>query len=143
MSRRDAEAVAGLSGQLGYPSSPADIERRFRALEGAPDSHAFVAENEAGAIIGWLHVCGTRHIESDAVAEVVGLVVAEGERGRGTGRALMAAAEQWARGRGFADVTVRSNVIRSDAHAFYRRLGYGIVKSQYKFHKKLSPEVNP
>ena len=142
MNRRDAGAVAVLSGQLGYPSTAADIERRFRTIEGATDSQAWVAEVEPGTIIGWLQVSDTRHLESDSVAEVVGLVVADGQRGKGVGRALMAAAEQWANGRGHNEVIVRSNVVRGDAHEFYKRLGYAIVKSQYKFRKKLPLEVN-
>ena len=140
MTLQDAEAVAALSGQLGYPSTPAEIGRRFRALDGSPDSQVLVAEGESGMVIAWIHVCATRHLESDSVAEVVGLVVAEDARGRGIGRALMAEAERWSLGRGYATVMVRSNVIRVPAHAFYQRLGFEIAKSQYKFRKSICKE---
>jgi hypothetical protein len=34
-------------------------------------------------------------------------------------------------------VSVRSNVIRKEAHEFYKGLGYEPTKSQFKFRKKL------
>jgi GNAT superfamily N-acetyltransferase len=49
----------------------------------------------------------------------------------------MAAAEAWARERGYARLTLRSNTIRTEAHRFYQDLGYTIVKSQHKFQKPL------
>jgi GNAT superfamily N-acetyltransferase len=140
MELRDAGAVAGLAGALGYPSTQADIVRRFRAVEHDPDSQVLIAEDEQETVIAWLHVCATRHIESDPCAEIAGLVVAEGSRTRGIGRTLMAEAERWARERGLAGVALRSNIIRSDAHLFYQRLGYEIIKTQYKFLKRLDPE---
>jgi len=68
-------------------------------------------------------------------------VVHEDARGRGVGRALVSAAEDWARERGYTMVSVRSNVIRRDAHEFYKGLGYEPTKSQFKFRKKLAAQA--
>ncbi len=133
----DAETVAGLSGQLGYPSTRAQIERRFRATEGDPDSRIFLAEGVDGAVLGWLHVFGVHLLESEGQAEIGGLVVDSRVKGQGVGTALVNAAEAWARERGYTDMAVRSNVIRTEAHKFYQRRGYTIIKSQYKFQKPL------
>ena len=65
------------------------------------------------------------------------LVVREGRRGNGIGEQLMRYAEQWAAQRGAACVRLRSNVIRADAHRFYQRLGYRVVKTQLSFEKLL------
>jgi GNAT superfamily N-acetyltransferase len=140
MELRDAAAVAELAGQLGYPSTESEVARRFRTVEHDPDSQVLVAEGLDGTVLAWLHVCATRHIESDPCAEIAGLVVAEGSRTRGIGRTLMGEAERWARERGLAGVALRSNVVRSEAHAFYQRLGYEIIKTQHKFLKRLDPE---
>ncbi|HYR68276.1 MAG TPA: GNAT family N-acetyltransferase [Candidatus Dormibacteraeota bacterium] len=137
MTVEDAAAVAHLATQLGYPSTAAQIERRFHALEESPDARALIAEGRDGTILGWIHVYGTRHLESDPGTEIGGLVVDETARGRGVGSALMASAEAWARERGYEVVRVRTNVIRTEAHEFYKSRGYEVVKSQYRLGKKL------
>jgi GNAT superfamily N-acetyltransferase len=103
------------------------------------DQGLLCAESDDGALVGWLHV-QTRHVvESDPFAEICGLVVDERQRGAGLGRDLVAAAEQWAAERGYLTVRVRSNVIRTDTHRFYERLGYVVMKSQLSFTKTLTP----
>jgi len=133
----DAPAVARLATQLGYPSSARQIERRWETVCSSGDSEALVAVGPDGAVLGWIHVFQTRLLESDPVAEIGGLVVDEGARGRGIGAMLVVSAEAWAVGREFSAVTVRSNVIRKEAHAFYQKLGYSAQKSQVKFRKTL------
>ena len=133
----DIAAVARLATQLGYPSTAAQIGRRFRALEDSPEASGLVAEGPDGTVLGWVHVFATRQLESDPGAEIGGLVVDESARGRGVGSALMTSAEAWARGRGFEVVSVRSNVIRIEAHEFYKSRGYQVLKSQYKLRKRL------
>lgn len=137
MTAEDAGAVAGLSGELGYPSTPEQIETRFRTVEARPDARAFVAVDPVGAVVGWVHVYGRYHLESDRTAEIGGLVVAAECRGRGVGRALMGAAESWARERGFGQVRLGSNVLRAEAHRFYENLGYTVSKSHYRFQKSV------
>ncbi|HKW50770.1 MAG TPA: GNAT family N-acetyltransferase [Candidatus Eisenbacteria bacterium] len=134
----DTAAVARLATQLGYPSTAAQIERRLHALEESPDARVLVAEAPDGAVLGWIHVFGRRMLESDPDAEIGGLVVDEAARGRGVGSALVASAEAWARERGYDIVSVRSNVIRAEAHEFYKSRGYQVLKSQYKLRKALS-----
>ena len=135
----DAEALAALAGQLGYPSTPAEIEARLRLLHAHPDLHAvYVAEDPGGAVAGWLHVFVSAHLESDAFAEVGGLVVDERQRGGGVGEALVRQAEAWARERGLGQPRVRSNVVRERAHRFYERQGFERLKDQVVFQKRLA-----
>ena len=138
MKLEDAAAAARLATQLGYPSTAVDIERRFRALPGADEARVFVAEGEDGTPVGWIHVFGRRMLESDPDAEIGGLVVDERLRGRGIGKTLMASAESWARERGYRAVSLRTNVIRKEAHEFYKGLGYEVQKSQYKLRKRIA-----
>jgi len=137
MTLGDSDQVAALAGELGYPSTRAQIEARFRGIEGNDDSRVFVAADSDGHIWGWVHVFGHHLMESEGQAEVGGLIVDSRARGVGIGRSLMAAAEAWARERGYLRLTLRSNTIRTEAHRFYRDLGYTIVKSQHKFQKPL------
>lgn len=132
----DVVALAELSRQLGYPSTPAQVAARFAALATRTDWVAYVAEL-GGQIIGSVFVTSSMSLQRDPCAEIGGLVVDEHYRNRRVGEALVAAAEAWARQQGYPAMVVHSNVIRTDAHRFYGRLGYGIVKAQQYFHKEL------
>ena len=136
--RSDAERIAELSGELGYPASPAQIASRLRQLTPASKHAVFVAEStDTADVVGWLHVSISHLLESDVRAEVNGLVVAEGQRSAGAGAKLLEAAEKWARKRGCRGMNVRSNVIRERAHKFYERRGYEHYKTQKAFRKGL------
>ena len=137
MTVEDATAVARLATQLGYPSTASQIERRFHALEESHSARVLIAEGPDRAVLGWVHVYGKRLLVSDTYAEIGGLVVDEAARGRGVGSALMASAEAWARERGYEVVSVPTNVIRVEAHEFYKSRGYQVLKSQYKLRKRL------
>jgi GNAT superfamily N-acetyltransferase len=137
--RSDAERIAQLSGELGYPATAAQIATRLRQLKPASKHAVFVAESPDATtgLIGWLHVSVSHLLESDMRAEVNGLVVAEGQRSAGAGARLLEAAEGWARRHGCEGMNVRSNVIRERAHKFYERQGYEHYKTQKAFRKKL------
>jgi GNAT superfamily N-acetyltransferase len=133
----DAAALAGLSGQLGYPESPERIGGRLRRLLASERDLVIVAEAADGAVIGWLHGAEQELLESGARCEILGLVVSEAARGKGVGRALVAAAEGWAAGRRLDLITVRSNVVRAESHPFYERLGFQRTKTQHAYRKRL------
>lgn len=133
----DAQALADLATQLGYPTTAAQCHRRFEAIAAHPDHAVFAAEAVAG-VIGWVHVFIYRLLESDRVAEIGGLVVDEGHREAGIGRQLMARAEAWARQQGCTGIYVRSNVVRERAHRFYASLGFTRIKTQYALLKPLT-----
>ena len=135
--KEDAAAIAALAGQLGYPSTQEQVEKRLVRILTDSAHVLFVAESSGGRIGGWLQVFGYHVVESDARAEVAGLVVDETQRGSGIGRLLMQHAENWAREKGYAAVALRSNIIRHEAHAFYQRIGYTIPKTQHVFRKEL------
>jgi len=134
----DAPAVAALCGQLGYPATAQEIERRVGRLAGR-DDHALVVAVRGGEVVGWIHLCARDVLESEPDVEVAGLVVDERHRGGGIGRLLMAYADRWAGGRGRTLVRVRSNVVRESAHAFYKGLGFRIQKTQHTFVKAVAP----
>ena len=138
MTGDDVDAAARLATQLGYPSTAEQVATRFAAIQKSADSHVAVAVDESGAVVGWIHVFGNRLLESEPDAEIGGLVVDESARGRGVGTALVAAAEGWAREGGYPVVSVRSNVVRREAHEFYQERGYGVVKTQVKFRKTIA-----
>lgn len=138
MRAEDADAVADLTTQLGYPvEAEAERERIIDILHDPSDHAALVAVDDDDLAIGWIHVERLRHLGTDHEACLMGLVVDESHRSAGVGSALLAAAESWAEACGAVRVTVRSRVARERAHSFYQRHGYAIVKTSYVFRKAL------
>lgn len=136
METRDVDRVAGLLTELGYPSTPQQIARRFTRIDGRADQALLVAD-DGRAVVGWMHVGTHPYLESDESAEILGLVVADGQRSRGVGTALVRAAEKWAVEHGCEAIRVRSRITRDRAHAFYERGGFERIKTQHCFQKML------
>ena len=147
MQATDAAAVAHLSGELGYPATAEQMTTRLEAVRRSATTQpaeVFVAcDKDSGEVVGWIHVAVPAMIAIDAQPDIWGLVVAGSHRGRGIGACLMAVAEAWARDRGYTSMWLRSSQHRLDAHRFYKRLGYEIVKTQVTFSRPLSPDSLP
>jgi len=130
----DAEALASLSGQLGYPADVPTILRRLAQVE---RSVVLVAVNARDEVCAVAHAEPRRLLIAEPFVELAALVVNEAARGSGAGAMLLAAVEAWAREQGFTSVRVRSNVLRERAHRFYLREGYIEKKRQAVFLKRL------
>ena len=133
----DAGVIATLSGQLGYPATEPEMAARLAELLHRPRENVVLVVENAGQIAGWLHASVTPLLEVPLRAEVNGLVVDEQRRSAGAGAKLLAAAEQWAKAKGCKSMSVRSNVIREQAHRFYERNGYEHYKTQKALRKEL------
>ena len=140
MAAADAGDVARLCGQLGYPTTAEAVAARFLHIARRRDQAVLVAES-GGRPIGWVHVGLHRTLESDPMAEILGLVIDGSARRRGIGAMLMSEAERWAEDLGCATVRVRSRIAREGAHAFYERSGYRRVKTQHVFEKALARQA--
>jgi len=127
----DSPAVSRLLGELGHAVPPEALPSRFAALA-AGGGAAFVAADGPSPAVGLVVLA--RHANLHAalpVAYVTALVVATEARGRGVGRALLAAAERWARDRGCGRLAVTSAEHRAEAHAFYPRWGLPYTGRRY------------
>jgi GNAT superfamily N-acetyltransferase len=133
---QDAATLAELSGQLGYPVSPAELEARLSAVAGNDHAAVFVAE-AADRPIGWVHVELKRTLVAPLTAQIMGLVVDDASRNAGVGRELLSAAEAWAANRGCRHMVVGTRVTRERAHRFYAREGYTLQKTSYFLEKGL------
>jgi len=131
---RDRETLLVLAERLqegvaAWRSSTAVRAAVKRWVEDAVDSNGgesrvvFVAE-EDGDVVGFVTASTRRHFAGDLDAYVGELVVDRRAEGRGVGRMLMAAAEEWGRTQGFAYITLDTGAANAHARAFYRALGY-------------------
>ncbi len=131
----DAPGIARLVTQLGYPATQAEIESRLAPILAHPDYAMWVAE-ESGRVIGLTGVLVHLALEYDGFyGRLLGLVVEEAYRGQGIGRRLLDQTEQWLQERGVNKLTLTSGKQRTEAHKFYRRLGY--AETGFRFGKSL------
>jgi GNAT superfamily N-acetyltransferase len=130
-SPNDAEAIARLCTQLGYPLESRIVPGRLARLASDPNARSLVAE-KAGEVTGLatVHLRYTLNHETP-IAQLTLLVVDEANRTHGIGRVLVNAAEEWSRSRGAKRLVVTTALQRTDAHAFYEKLQFKHTGRRY------------
>jgi GNAT superfamily N-acetyltransferase len=134
---QDAEPISALCNQLGYSSLPEAVEQRYLQIQ-ANDQHIVYVALVNETIVGWIqgHFCELM-ITSPQIL-ILGLIVDEQHRGRGIGRRLLQSMEQWAKEKSCDTILVRSNVVRTEAHLFYQKMGYKTIKQSKVFAKSMN-----
>ena len=128
---RDALGIASLCGQLGYPTPAEAVVPRMDRLRENGQARVIVGVVDDSPVgLATIHV---RHmINHEApIGQLTLLVVDERVRGQGVGRRLVAESEAWARARGCKRFVVTTALRRTEAHAFYERLGYTHTGRRY------------
>ncbi len=139
MTSKDAAAVSGLTSELGYERPAAETAEWIRMLPSRAETQAAFVACVANEVAGWIEVSITHHLQVPPFALIGGLVVKDGFRGMKIGQRLCQRAEAWAWERGMEMMRVTSRSTRADAHRFYLRDGYSIVKTSLVF-KKSRPQ---
>jgi GNAT superfamily N-acetyltransferase len=129
--------MAELNAVLGYPGEPDVFRQRLEQLLARADHALFVAEIAPHRVIGWIEGEERQILAVGLLCEVVGLVVDAKHRGAGVARSLVEAVERWAIDRGLEQVSLRSNVVRPESHAFYEKVGYVRFKTQHAYRKSI------
>jgi GNAT superfamily N-acetyltransferase len=124
MTPADVPQALPLMTELGYPTDVTALTARLSAVCAEADDAVFIADVD-DAIVGLIacHSFEMLH-RPGRLGRITALVVAGSARGRGVGHALVNAAEDHLRALGCIKLEVTSAEQRSDAHRFYRRLGY-------------------
>lgn len=104
------------------------------------DAATFVAVRPDISLCGFVEV-GSRpyaeDCESSPVGYIEGWYVDPDERTQGVGRALLAAAEDWARGRGYTEMASDALLDNEVSHAAHKRCGYVEAARLVTFRKLL------
>jgi len=131
----DADAIASLFTDEGYPAGPSDIVERLGRFASV-HSQVLVAEHDGG-ILGFIAIHAMPRFEhDDRIMRILALVVDAGARERGVGRALMAEAERIATELGAAFIEITAGHHRPEARHLYESLGYDGTVTAY-LRKKL------
>jgi GNAT superfamily N-acetyltransferase len=84
----------------------------------------FVAESERGERLGFATVSHSTHFTGEGQAYIGELATSEKVEGRGAGKALAQACEQWAREQGYRILSLATGAANERALGFYRHMGY-------------------
>ena len=119
----DADTIAALFTDEGYPAGPSDIIERLTRFA-SDHSRVLVAEHD-GALLGFIALHAMPRFEhDDRILRVLALVVDAGARERGVGRALMAEAERIGADLDAAFIEITAGHHRPEARRLYESLGY-------------------
>jgi aminoglycoside 6'-N-acetyltransferase I len=111
----------------------AEVERFFRSASSDPQA-VFVAADAHEGLVGFAEVSIRSYAEgcvTDRVGYLEGWFVTPGGRRRGTGRALVTAAERWARTQGCTEFASDTEVANEASALAHRAIGFadaGIVR---------------
>jgi ribosomal protein S18 acetylase RimI-like enzyme len=120
----DADDVAALLTQLGYPCEAADAAERIATVL-HNDRQALILARSRGAVCGLLALDYMYYLPlGTTTCRVTALVISPDAQGHGLGRLLLRDAERRARSGGAARLEVTSAAQRTEAHAFYRACGF-------------------
>jgi aminoglycoside 6'-N-acetyltransferase I len=120
-----------------------DIDRYFGGDRHEP-AHALVAVDANGDPIGFVELSIRNIVDScvtDRVGYLEGWYVSPEIRRQGVGRALVAAAEQWAAGQGCTEFGSDSRLDNPISHAAHRALGFEETGQVRTYRKDLRRDV--
>lgn len=135
---RDLPAYFALRTAL-WPDSAADFELEVSKILNNHRLASFVAEQD-GQLVGFVEVSLRDYAEgcdSSPVGYLEGWYVALERRQKGIGRALVQAAEDWARRKGCTEMASDAELHNTQGQQAHRRLGYQEVERIVCFRKSL------
>jgi len=101
-----------------------EMEELRNRLGSLPKEDRLLIGLDGEHVTGFAHLRVSRDLTAGDTAEVVAILVARAYRRKGVGRHLIAAAETWALESGRARLLLHTDVIRTEANAFFTALGY-------------------
>jgi aminoglycoside 6'-N-acetyltransferase I len=136
----DRSEHARMRAALWPDADPAELAAELDALLADPDQVAFVAEQEDGQLFGFAEACVrpfANGVDEAPCAFLEGWWVDVDMRRSGAGRALVAAIEDWARGRGFAELGSDALLDNTVSHQAHRALGFEERERVVYFRKRI------
>ena len=123
-----------------FPEPDDDLEEEMRTTLGRSDAAIFIAERPDGSACGFVEV-GARSIVDGCRSSPVGYIEAwyvdPDVRRAGYGRALISAAEEWARQQGYTEMGSDALIDNDVSVKAHERIGYTVVDRVVMMRKSL------
>jgi GNAT superfamily N-acetyltransferase len=97
----------------------------------SPGSCVLIAQTPEGAPLGFIHLCEEQDYYGGPCGHIGDIVVSQSARGQGVGRALLLAAEDWARAAGYRLLTLNVFIDNQSAARLYAATGYKPEMTRY------------
>lgn len=117
------------------------VAAEMRAILARADTAVFMAERADGTVCGYVEVGARTYADgcdSSPVGYIEGWYVDPDVRRSGYGRALLEAAEQWARGRGYTEMASDAQLGNDVSLKAHQNNGYEVVDRVVQFRKSLA-----
>ena len=132
----DATEIAACLSALGYGTSASLVIERLASFSKSSVDVVFVASVSGHVpLLGVVsvHLLPLFHAPG-LLGRITSLAVSSEARSKGVGKALVAAAEEWAWSEGAQRMEVTSGDHRLAAHAFYQAVGYSLDERRFIKH---------
>jgi len=126
--------LANLISQEGHPTKREDITNRLHLF---PTKDRLLLAVDGETLLGYAHLRVSDDLVNEETAEVVAIVVEVSNRRSGIGTRLITAAETWATQSGRARLLLKTDVVRTPAHAFFSAQGYDKDSTTIEFIRNL------
>ena len=131
----DADQIYELNcSEMGYDYPKEETRQRIKDILASEHDKIYVAELD-GSVVGYVHANDYNLIYAPAMKNIMGIAVSNKHKRIGIGKALLTAAEEWAKADGAKGVRLVSGETRKEAHMFYEWCGYTGGKHQLNFKK--------
>ncbi len=132
----DIPGMASLVTELGYQTTVDEMKSRYALIAQHPDYKTIIAV-ENNAVVGMAGLCKGLFYEMNGMyMRILVFVVRRDKQKQGIGKLLLQASENWAREHELKTILLNSGNRdeRTDAHAFYKNMGYTIKSSGFVKH---------
>jgi predicted N-acetyltransferase YhbS len=128
----DAVALAELLTELGYPSKISFARKHIRRSQAFHNQSVILVADHLKAVVGFVAMNRFEVLPYPyAWLRITAMCVTADHRHTGIGRALEASTRRMAASLDCSCIEVTSNIRRTDAHRFYKKLGYTEASKGY------------
>ena len=118
----DISGILDIALELGYPASEKTVRDLVDLVLGNTDHQIIIAEMDS-KLLGYIHLHTVDSQDTHKI-EVSGILIPDSHRKKGLGSRFLREAEKWSRGRNFNTISIRTNLIRSEAIPFFKHHGF-------------------
>ena len=130
-SYKDVDQILNLMCELGYPSKQDVIMKNIAEYKSLEGYEVLVAE-EQDEILGCISLYVMKLFHTAGYAgRITSLVVSSEKRGKGTGKALVNAADHYFQSKGCIKAEITSGDQRKEAHLLYQSEGFVVDERRF------------